>query len=48
MKKYFSLPIILLAIFASCLISFAQEDVTIVAPTSEAAEGLDLKVVSEK
>lgn len=37
---------LLLLLVSYCLV-FAQEDVTIVAPTSEAAEGLDLKAVSE-
>ncbi|MFQ5866118.1 MAG: hypothetical protein ACE5IW_12915 [bacterium] len=37
---------LLLLLASYCLVS-AQEEVTVVAPTSEAAEGLDLKAVSE-
>ncbi len=41
----FRSTIVLLLSVGYCL-TFAQEDVTIVAPTSEAAEGLDLEAVS--
>jgi hypothetical protein len=47
MKQRFVISATLLLLLGCyCLVS-AQEDVTIVAPTSEAAEGLDLKAVSE-
>lgn len=45
-KKFIPCFIALLALVLGCPV-FAQDDVTIVAPTSEAAEGLDLKAVSE-
>ena len=46
MKPLFAKPTPLLFLLVSYCLVFAQEDVTIVAPTSEAAEGLDLKAVS--
>lgn len=46
MKFLTTLSTLLLLLVSYCL-TYAQEDVTIVAPTSEAAEGLDLKAVSE-
>lgn len=39
--------LIIIILAGSLLPMFAQDDVTIVAPTSEAAEGLDLQAVSE-
>lgn len=47
MKQSFAISATLLLLFVSYCPVSAQEDVTIVAPTSEAAEGLDLKAVSE-
>ncbi len=47
MKQRFVISATLLLLFVSYCPVSAQEDVTIVAPTSEAAEGLDLKAVSE-
>ena len=47
MKPLFAKPTPLLFLLVSYCLVFAQEDVTIVAPTSEAADGLDLKAVSE-
>ncbi len=47
MKKCLSSLAILLFMSVSICTAIAQEDVTIVAPTSDAAEGLDLKAVSE-
>lgn len=40
-------PVTLLLVLWSCCLAFAQDDITIVSPTSEAAEGLDLHAVSE-
>lgn len=45
-QSFFISATLLLLLVSFCHVS-AQEDVTIVAPTSEAAEGLDLKAVSE-
>jgi hypothetical protein len=45
-KQFVSSATLLLLLLRFCLVS-AQDAVTIVAPTSEAAEGLDLKAVSE-
>jgi len=47
MKQGFFTTAFLLLLFASSCLAFAQGDVTIVAPSSDAAEGLDLKAVSE-
>jgi hypothetical protein len=47
MKQRFVTSATLLLLLVSYGLVSAQEDVTIVAPTSEAAEGLDLKAVSE-
>ncbi len=47
MKISFTLALMLLLVILSSGSSTAQDDVTIVAPTSEAAEGLDLHAVSE-
>lgn len=47
MKTSLALAIILLLVILSFGNSTAQDDVTIVAPTSEAAEGLDLHAVSK-
>jgi hypothetical protein len=45
-QRFVTSATLLLLLVSYCLVS-AQENVTIVAPTSEAAEGLDLKAVSE-
>jgi len=47
MKTSLALPLIMLLVILSFGSGTAQDDVTIVAPTSEAAEGLDLHAVSE-
>ncbi len=47
MKQHLLTSTTLLLLSVMCYIGFAQEDITVVAPTSEAAEGLDLKAVSE-
>lgn len=47
MKRGLVTAMTLLLMFLTCCFVSAQENVTIVAPTSEAAEGLDLKAVSE-
>lgn len=47
MKKQIMTSTTLLLLFLSICLVPAQEDITIVAPASEAAEGLDLKAVSE-
>jgi hypothetical protein len=47
MKQQCSASATLLLLLAGYCVASAQEDVTIVAATSEAAEGLDLKAVSE-
>lgn len=47
MKSYISKSTIVLILFVSSCLTFAQEDVTVVSQTSEAAEGLDLQAVSE-
>ncbi len=47
MKQRFLISTTLLLLLVSYSLVSAQEDVMIVAPTSEAAEGLDLKAVSE-
>ncbi len=44
--RFFISIILFFLLFSYCFVN-AQEKVTIVAPTSEAADGLDLKVVSE-
>jgi len=46
-KTNLAIALIVLLVILSIGSSTAQDDVTIVAPTSEAAEGLDLHVVSE-
>ena len=47
MKSYIVKPAILLLLLVTYCFTFAQEDVTIISPTSEAAEGLDLEAVGE-
>jgi hypothetical protein len=46
MKPRFVASAVLVSLLVSCLV-VAQDRVTVVAPTSEAAEGLDLKAVGE-
>src|SRR5215210_5623061 len=46
MKKRFVASALAPIMLISCLV-FAQEKITVVAPTSEAAEGLDLNAVAE-
>ena len=47
MKSHIPISAVVLLLSMSYCLSFAQEDVTIISPTSEAAEGLDLEAVSE-
>jgi hypothetical protein len=47
MKQQSVTSITLLLVLASYCVVSAQEEITVVAPTTEAAEGLDLKAVSE-
>ena len=47
MKKQFITSAVLLLLLVGQSIAFAQKDITVTAPTSEAAEGLDLMAVGE-
>lgn len=47
MKRRFVASAVLLPVLVSYCFVFAQDKVTVVAPTSEAAEGLDLRAVGE-
>ncbi len=47
MRQKFTIWTAFLFLLLGCCLVYAQEDVTIVAPTTEAAEGLDLQAVGE-
>lgn len=47
MKRRFVASALLLPLLVSCCVALAQDKVAVVAPTSEAAEGLDLRAVGE-
>ena len=47
MKRQIIIPVIILFLITPSHFIFAQEEITVVAPTSEVAEGLDLHAVAE-